>query len=299
MPDVIAYLGPRGSFSEVAALTFNPSGETLPVPTFPEVVAAVERGTAAFGMLPIENSIEGAVSANLDLLIHETELHVCGEVIVPVRHFLIGVPGATLEEIRVVTSHPQALGQCRKWLETHLPQATPLAALSTSGAVEAVASGGDRTKAAIGTERAAELYGGEILAQDIHDVRANVTRFVVINANDAEPTGDDKTNLAFTVKRNLPGALHRVLKAFADEGIQLTKAESRPTKAWLGDYVFLIDMEGHRTDPEIARAIERARESCDWIKVFGSYPRFPMESLRGLINVENPAASERMGLTSA
>ncbi len=295
----IAYLGPRGSFSEVAALTFDPDGETWPAPTFPEVVAAVERGDAAFGMLPIENSIEGAVSANVDLLIHETDLRICGEIVVPVRHFLIGVPGTSLDEVTVVTSHPQALGQCRKWLQTHLPQASPLAALSTSGAVEKVATGGDRTQAAIGTERAAELYGGEILARDIHDVRANVTRFVALNARDAEPTGDDKTNLAFTVKRNLPGALHRVIGAFADEGIQLTKAESRPTKAWLGDYVFLLDMEGHRLDAPIVRAIERARASCDWIKVFGSYPRFPMESLRGFIEVDDPAASERMGLSTA
>jgi prephenate dehydratase len=250
-------------------------------------------------MLPIENSIEGAVSANVDLLIHETDLHICGEIIVPVRHFLIGVPGAALDEITVVSSHPQALGQCRKWLQEHLPQAAPVAALSTSGAVESVAAAGDRSRAAIGTERAAELYGGEFLARDIHDVRANVTRFMVINRQDAAPTGDDKTNLAFTVKRNLPGALHRVIGAFADEGIQLTKAESRPTRAWLGDYVFLLDMEGHRLDAPIARALERAQDSCDWIKVFGSYPRFPMESLRGFIEVDDPAASERMGLTSA
>lgn len=294
----IAYLGPRGSFSEVAAATYDPGGELVPFPNFPAVVAAVERGEASHGMLPIENSIEGPVIPNLDLIIHDTDLRMRGEIIVPVRHFLIAKPGIRLEEITVVTSHPQALGQCRKWLDTRLPNANPVAALSTSGAVESVIAGNDRTAAAIGTERAAELYGGEIIARDIHDVRANVTRFAVMHAHDAEPTGDDKTNLGFTLKRNLPGALHRVLSAFAYQGIQLTKAESRPTKAWLGDYVFLLDMEGHRLDPQVARAIEQARESCDWLKVFGSYPRFPMESLRDFIELEDPAASERMGIIS-
>ncbi|MGH2551979.1 MAG: prephenate dehydratase, partial [Thermomicrobiales bacterium] len=176
--------------------------------------------------------------------------------------------------------------------------ATLVAALSTSGAVEEAATGGDPTRAALGTERAAELYGGQVIARDIHDVRANVTRFAVLGYADAEPTGDDKTNLGFTLVRNLPGALHRVLSAFAYQGIQLTKMESRPTKAWLGDYVFLLDMEGHRLDPQVARAIEQARESCDWLKVFGSYPRFPMESLRNFIELDDPAASERMGITS-
>jgi prephenate dehydratase len=294
----IAYLGPRGSFSEVAAITFDPHDEYLPYPSFPAVVAAVENNETDRGMLAIENSIEGAVSANIDLLIHDTDLKFCREIIVPVRHYLIAAPGARIEDITVVTSHPQPFGQCRKWLETFLPNAAHVAALSTSGAVEAVVSEGDRTKAAIGTERAAELYGGEILARDIHDVRANVTRFAVLAHHDGEPTGDDKTSLGFTVKRNLPGALHRVMSAFAYQGIQLTKAESRPTKAWLGDYVFLFDMEGHRLDPQVARAIEQARDGCDWLKVFGSYPRFPMESLRDFLEIDDPAASERMGITS-
>lgn len=294
----IAYLGPRGSFSEVSAISFDPEADHLAFPSFPAVVNAVERGEAMYGMLAIENSIEGVVSANMDLLIHDTDLRICHEIIVPVRHFLTSAPGARLEEITTVSSHPQALAQCRKWLETHLPNATLVAALSTSGAVEEAATGTDLTKAAIGTERAAELYGGQVLASDIHDVRANVTRFAVLGHADAEPTGDDKTNLGFTLVRNLPGALHRVLSAFAYQGIQLTKMESRPTKAWLGDYVFLLDMEGHRLDPQVARAIEQARESCDWLKVFGSYPRFPMESLRDFIELDDPAASERMGITS-
>lgn len=294
----IAYLGPKGTFSEVAAIAFDPADEHIPFPSFPAVVAAVERGEVERGMLAIENSIEGAVSANVDLLIHDTDLKFAHEIIVPVRHFLIAPPGARLDDIKIVTSHPQPFGQARKWLERNLPDATPVAALSTSGAVEAVVASGDLTQAAIGTERAAELYGGVVLARDIHDVRANVTRFAVLQQHDSEPTGDDKTSLGFTVKRNLPGALHRVMSAFAYQGIQLTKAESRPTKAWLGDYVFLFDMEGHRLDPQVARAIEQAGDGCDWLKVFGSYPRFPMESLRDFLEIEDAAASERMGINA-
>jgi prephenate dehydratase len=157
-----------------------------------------------------------------------------------------------------------------------------VASLSTAGAVQEVATGDDKTRAAIGPKRAADLYGGQILAHDIQDVRTNVTRFVALAREDARPTGDDKTSLGFTVKTNVPGALHAALAPFAEEGIQLTKVESRPTKAWLGDYVFLIDFEGHREDASVARAIERASELCAILKVFGSYPRFPLETLKDL-----------------
>jgi prephenate dehydratase len=147
-----------------------------------------------------------------------------------------------------------------------------------------VASGGDRTRAAIGTARAAALYGGVVLAHDIQDTRANLTRFVALAAEDAAPTGDDKTSLGLTLRANVPGALHAVLTDLATEGIQMTKAESRPTKGWLGEYVFLIDLEGHRTDPAVARALGRMREKCAVLQIFGSYPRFPVESLRELVD---------------
>ena len=292
----IAFLGPRGSFSEVAAITYDPQADLLPQPNFPAIVAATERGEAVAGLLAVENSIEGAIASNLDILIHDTQLQICGEVVVPVRHCLVVRPGASLADIREVTSHPQALAQCRKSLERLVPGATPVAALSTSGAVEEVSRGDDPTRAAIGTERAAALYGGEIAARDIQDVAANVTRFVAIAARDAAPTGDDKTSLAFTVKKNVPGSLHKVLTAFAEAGLQLTKVESRPSKAWLGDYVFLVDLAGHRSDPHVAAAIARAEDSCYWLKVFGSYPRFPMESLRSIIEPDDAGAAERMGV---
>lgn len=280
-----AFLGPRGTFSEEAALLHTEGrGELLAFGSIPALTAAVETGLATEALLPIENSIEGAVSATLDLLIHETSLKIAAEVALPVRHFLVTAPGATLADLRVVASHPQALGQCRRFLERCLPGAEQVAALSTAAAVQDAASGGDPSRAGIGTARAAELYGGVVLAHDIQDIRANLTRFVVLAREDATPTGADKTSLGFTVKNNVPGALYAVLGAFAAEGIQLTKVESRPTKGWLGEYVFLADLEGHRTDPPVVRALERIQDQCAILKIFGSYPRFPVESLREVVD---------------
>ena len=298
-----AYLGPRGSFSEDAtrlyvrrtggsrAVTVAEAVEgggdipdLLPFASIPALTAAVETGLAAEAVLPIENSLEGAVSATLDLLIHETTLKIAAEIVVPVRHDLITVPGTTLAEIRVVTSHPQALGQSRRFLDRCLPGVEQLAALSTSAAVSGVIAAGDPSRAAIGTARAAELYGGFVLAHDIQDVRANVTRFVVLRSSDAGPTGSDRTSLGFTVRRNVPGALHAALSGFAEEGLQMSKIESRPAKAWLGDYVFLVDFEGHRDDPAAQRALARLNDVAATVQIFGSYPRFPVDALRELID---------------
>ena len=280
-----AYLGPRGTFSEEAALArAGADGDLIAFASFPALTSAVETGLASEALLPIENSIEGAVSATLDLLIHETPLRIAAEVVLPIRHFLVTAPGTELVDVAIVASHPQALGQCRRFLERCLPRAERVAALSTAGAVEEVAASGDSHRAAIGTARAAALYGGAILAHDIQDVRANLTRFVALAGEDAAPTGDDKTSLGFTVKANVPGALHGILGEFAAADLQLTKIESRPAKVWLGEYVFLVDLEGHRLDPPVAAVLERIRDACDLLKVFGSYPRFPLESLRDLVD---------------
>ncbi len=187
----IAYLGPEGTFSEEAALMqARLDGSTLmPFSSIPALVSAVETGLTERAVLPIENSLEGSVSFTLDLLIDETDLKICNELVVPVRHNLVVVPGAALNDIKTVTSHPQGLGQCRRFLERCLPGVHQVAALSTSTAVEKTIEAGDRSQAAIGTERAALLYGGEILARDIQDNRSNVTRFFVLAQTDAEPTG--------------------------------------------------------------------------------------------------------------
>jgi prephenate dehydratase len=283
-----AFLGPRGSFSEEAALLRAETDQLVAFSSFPALVSAVETGLADEAVLPIENSIEGAVSTTLDLLIHETALRIAGELALPVRHFLVTRPGVHLEDVRVVTSHPQALGQCRRFLDRCLPGVEQEAALSTSGAVKDVAEGDDDHRAGIGTARAAELYGGAILAHDIQDVHTNVTRFVVLAREDAPPTGNDKTSLAFRVQENVPGALHAILAELAVENLQMTKIESRPSKGWLGDYVFLIDFEGHRQDERVARVLDNIRDRCSILKIFGSYPRFPLESVRDAIDPVQP-----------
>lgn len=284
----LAFLGPRGTFSEEAALGYLDRlglvPNLAPFSAIPALTAAVETGLADMSILPIENSLEGSVSSTLDLMIHETTLKIRGEHVFPVRHFLVTVPGAHLDDIKVVSSHPQGLGQCRRFIERCLPNAQQTAALSTAGAVEEVCAGEDQTRAAIGTARAAELYGGSILARDIQDNRANVTRFVVLGTEDAQPTGADKTSFAFTVKENIPGALHAILSVLADRGLQMTKIESRPTKAWLGAYVFLIDIDGHRLDPAVAETLAAISEMSGVFQVFGSYPRFPLEIFADLFN---------------
>lgn len=287
-----AFLGPRGTFSEEASLLRAGREDALVAfASFPALTSAVETGLADEAVLPIENSIEGAVSTTLDLLIHETPLRVCAELVLPVRLFLVGAPGATFADIKVLHSHPQPLGQCRRFLERCLPGVAQVAALSTAGAVKETVEAGDPTRAAIGPLRATELYGGHVLAHDIQDVRSNMTRFVVLGHEDAAPTGDDKTSLGFTSEVDVPGSLHAVLSEFAAANLQLTKIESRPTKGWLGEYVFLVDFEGHRLDPHVAAALERVREKTSTLKVFGSYPRFPLETLRETI--ETTVLAER------
>ncbi|CAN5780528.1 prephenate dehydratase [soil metagenome] len=277
-----AFLGPRGTFSEDAALIHaGPDADLMAFGSIPALTAAVETGLANQAVMPIENSIEGSVSTTLDLLIHETPLKISAEIVVPVRHFLVTTPGTALADIRIVTSHPQALGQCRKFLERCLPNAEQVAALSTAGAVEEVAFHQGADRAAIGTARAAELYGGQVLARDIQDVRTNVTRFVILSESDAAPTGQDKTSIGFTIKANVPGALFSILEPFARESIQLTKIESRPTKAWLWEYVFLVDFEGHRIDAQKAAVLDEISQHCETLNVFGSYPRFRFESSTG------------------
>ncbi len=271
----IAYLGPAGTFSEQAALQYASEGDDLiPFSSFAALVSAVEADVADSAVLPIENSIEGSVSATVDLLILETELQICREIVVPVHHCLVGASGSNITGIKSVRTHPQAFGQCRKFLDRCLPNADQQAALSTAGAVEDVSKGSDLSVAAIGTARSAELYGGTILARNIEDNHSNVTRFVALHERDHAPTGNDKTSLSVTVRQNVPGSLHAVLDELAADKIQMTQLESRPAKHVLGEYYFLIEIEGHRLDPHIAAALERMRAKSDIFKVFGSYPKY-------------------------
>jgi prephenate dehydratase len=273
-PNTIAYLGPAGTWSEQAAMRHGGAGATLlPLSSFPAVVSAVETGLADAGVLAIENSLEGAVGTTLDLLIHETELSIVAEVVLPIRHMLLARPETALGDIRVLRSHPQTLGQCRRFIERVLPKAQTAASLSNTAAVEEMLE--EQNSAAISTPRAAELYPVQILARDIQDRQTNETRFVVLAPSDAPPTGDDKTSLAFsTSKAERPGALVALLNEFAMRSINLTKLESRPARERLGHYIFLCDLDGHREDAHVAEALRGVAEQADWLKVFGSYPAY-------------------------
>ena len=243
-------------------------------------------GRADAGVVPIENSLEGAVTFTADLLIHDSDLSIHDEVVLAIHHNLIAAPGTSLEDISVVYSHPQALAQCAKYLHGRLPNAKLVASLSTSGAVESLTSRPNAGSgagpvpeagagaAAVGTVRAAQIYGANILEQSIEDNPNNETRFVVLAAEDHEPTGDDKTSLAFTFDQDAPGLLHTVLAHVLDEGINMAKIESRPNKLELGRYYFLLDLDGHRLDAHLIRALDKIRETVTTLKVFGSYPRY-------------------------
>ncbi len=270
----ISHLGPTGTYTEAAARRFNPDAELLPVATVSAAIQAVRDGEADAAVCAMENSIEGSVSIEtMDILIGpEFELRVCGEVVLAIQHHLVGAPGINPAAAEVVYSHPQGLAQCRQRLHELAPQARPVAALSTAGAVEAAVK--EPGTLAVGSEYAAELYGATIYARDIGDERGNETRFVVLAPDDAEPTGDDKTSLAFTTAHDRPGSLVEVLQLFATHGLNLTRIESRPTRRQLGTYVFFCDVQGHRRDPIVRGVLEEAATITQWLRVLGSYPRW-------------------------
>ncbi len=272
----IAYLGPAGTFSEEAAIAYTANraaARLLPLSSIPAVVTAIETGAATVGVLPIENLLEGSVTFTLDLLIHETGLQIAGEIVIPIRQYLVARDGLSLPDAKVLHAHPQSLGQCRKFIERCLPGIATVASLSNSAApAEALAD--ERPAVAISTLRAAELTGAKILARDIADTPGNVTRFIVLAQEDAPPTGDDKTSFCFGFLEDRAGTLVAALQELAVEQINMTKLESRPSKAVLGQYIFLVDVNGHRTEAPVARALERIRARTGMLKLFGSYPRW-------------------------
>ena len=269
----IAYLGPRGTYTEAAALGYEPDAELLAASTVQEAVQAVERGEADAACCAIENSLEGAVTDTLDQIVRERfELLVRGEVVLPIRHVLVGAHGVDPSTAQRVYSHPQALAQCRRRLTELAPAAQPVAALSTSAAIEAALA--EPAAIAVGNARAAALYGATVLASDIADEPGNETRFILLAREDHEPTGDDKTSLAFTAHHDRPGTLVAVLGHLAERSINMTHIESRPTRRALGTYVFLVDFQGHRSDPTVAGALSALEGATLWLRVLGSYPRW-------------------------
>ena len=273
MPKRIAFLGPVGTFSEEAALRYDPDGELEPFPSIAAVAMAVASGIAEEGVVPIENSLEGSVTYTLDILIQESQPLIRQELVLPIEHCLLAKSGTRAADVQTVYSHPQALGQCRDFLERCFAKAQLTASLSTVAAVEDMKKS-PTPSAAISPRRAAKLHGVEVLAQGIQDNPSNATRFVILANTDHPPTGEDKTSLCFSFPADKPGLLYNVLGEFAIRNINLAKIESRPTKQSLGQYIFLIDCEGHREDELVKGVIEFIRSQTSMLKIFGSYPRW-------------------------
>ncbi len=267
----VAYQGEPGAYSEQAILEYFHGEEVQPCPfeSFDEVFEAVERGICRSGMIPIENSVAGSVHTNYDLLLRH-QLHIVGEYFLRVHHCLLALPGVQLGEIKVVLSHPQALGQCARTLRRMGLQMRPV--YDTAGSIQLIQQEGDRTMGAIASQRAAQMYGMQILAQGLEDDSENYTRFLEIRPQPIPSPQDAKTSIVFSLQ-NQPGALFKTLSVFALREINLTKIESRPLigKPW--EYLFYLDFIGSVEEEKVRRALEHLSEYALMLRILGSYPR--------------------------
>lgn len=278
----VGYLGPFGTFSEQALYTQDDlvQAQLTPLATIGEVLNATARGDIDVGFVPLENAIEGSVNVTLDMLAFDTELLIQREVVINIHMCLLAKPGTAIEDVTTVTSFPHATAQCRAFLDQVLPKAEIAATNSTADAARAIAeepvSDGDADRprhAAIAPARSAEVYGLEVLASGIEDHPENSTRFVVVARDGIPPaTGHDKTSIAIYQRADVPGSLLSILQEFTARGINLSKVESRPTKRGLGDYCFLIDLEGHISDELVADALRDLKVKQADVKFMGSYP---------------------------
>ncbi len=269
----IAYLGPPGTFTEEALIKYinrSEDFETISLPTITDVIKSVDRGEVEEGLVPIENSIEGSVNITQDVLTFESESKIVREITIKIRHSLIAKKSVKLKDIKSVLSHPHATAQCRGFLAAKLPNAQIVAANSTAEAVKKILEMDDDV-AAIGTRVASDIYGLHVLYDDIEDIKENKTRFVFIGNYVPKKSGNDKTSIVCFLKKDQPGSLYNILKEFAQKQINLTKIESRPAKKDLGEYVFMIDMQGHIHDDNIFSALEILRRKVYMIKILGSY----------------------------
>lgn len=244
--------------------------DLIPYCTIPAVMESVANGDCSFGVVPIENSIEGPVGITLDSLAHKFDLKIFKEIILPINQNFIVNPGCKMEDIEDVYSHAQALAQCQDFVRKNNIQ--PHYAISTARAAKDII--GDKSKAAIGNSKIVELYGLEILESNIQDVDNNATRFVVVSKDDHELTGDDKTSIIFSIYEDKPGGLYNILGIFEKNNINLTKIESRPSKKGLGKYLFFVDFNGHKDEELIQNILEEVQEQTYYFKVLGSYPQY-------------------------
>ena len=271
----MAYLGPAATFTQEALLT-QPElalADLTALASITAVLEAVAQGEVDLGFVPIENGIEGTVSATIDGLIHDVDLHIQREVVMDIHLHLMAVPGTGLADIHAVSSYPHALAQCQKYLARVLPGAEQRASNSTADAARVLGESGAPGEAAIAPRLAAERYGLAIVAEDVEDHPENQTRFVLVARSGVPaPTGHDKTSIVCFQRADHPGSLHGILGQFAARNINLTKLESRPTKQALGDYCFVIDLSGHVGDEVVADCLRDLHASLAGVKFLGSYP---------------------------
>ncbi|MEM7600551.1 MAG: prephenate dehydratase [Verrucomicrobiota bacterium] len=263
----IAYLGPAGTWTHQAAIgKFGHSVKFLPQPSFGDVFEQVERGIADYGVVPIENSTEGAVTHTLDLFA-DSPLKIYGQVMMTIENNLMA--NCAKEEITQIYSHPQIIAQCRSWLGKNFPNIQPVEKSSSAAAAEVAAK--EEGSAVMGGLLLSEQYGLKVLERSIQDIANNTTRFLVISHKTCPPTGDDRTSVMFSV-RDEPGSLHRALEPFEELSINMSKIESRPSKRRAWEYFFFVDIAGHCEDDVLANVIRELEQHCSFVKVLGSYP---------------------------
>ncbi|MFH0790369.1 MAG: prephenate dehydratase [Candidatus Omnitrophota bacterium] len=266
-PLKIAYLGPEASFTNLAALKrFGSQVEYIPYDNITDVFLKVENGFADYGVVPIENSIEGAVSHTLDMFV-DSDLKICSQIILDISHNLLA--DCPKDKIKRVYSNPQVFGQCRKWLQENLSSVDKIEVSSTTRAAQIAVK--EKNSACIASLLAAKIYKLKLLVSDIEDSPYNITRFMVIGKTDVAPTKHDRTAILFSIKDRV-GALHDMLMPFKKYKINLTKIESRPSKKKAWDYYFYIDLEGHHCDQNVKKALAELENKCKFLKVLGSYP---------------------------
>jgi chorismate mutase/prephenate dehydratase len=267
-PLSVAYLGPAGTFSEAAVLKrFGHANVSVPCASIDAVFRETESGDADYGVVPVENSTEGAVGRTLDLLL-QSPVKVCGEVVLPVHQCLLA-QRENWADVKRVYSHPQSLGQCQNWLAANLPNAERIAVASNAEAARLAAEQPDC--AAVAGQQAAEQFGVPVRAENIEDDPRNTTRFLVLGNQDVAPSGRDKTSLVMSAA-NRPGAMHDLLTPLAQHGVSMTKLESRPARSGVWEYVFFVDIEGHQQDEKVAAALVELKQAAAFLKVLGSYP---------------------------
>ena len=267
-PMTIAYFGPEATFTHQAAIRrFGSSVEYAPMKTIGDVFIDVAKNRAEYGVVPVENSTEGVVNHTLDMFI-DSELKIVAQIILPIQHCLLS-KSTRRDQVKRLYSHPQALAQCRQWVQIHLPGAEIIEASSTTRAAELAAR--SRTAGAIASSLAAERYRLNVLESDIQDNSSNATRFLVLGRKCGAPTGSDRTSFIFSVVDEV-GSLHRALAPLSRHKINMTRIESRPSKRKAWAYFFFVDVVGHSEDPSVSRALGELSKHCSFVKILGSYP---------------------------